>query len=103
MLNISDHMHSMTDTPVPLSYPLSTEPPLITELECMVRPKVYFFLIASLRQASQWVKIAFRGVAGAHLYEVKPAPKACSEHSPLCSATNPSLHVVLFVSNGSWL
>ena len=53
MLNISDHMYSMADTPVPLSYPLSTEPPLITELECMVREATNVFsLPPSLRRGS---------------------------------------------------
>ena len=36
MLNFSDHMHAMSDTPIPASYPLSMEPPLITSLECKV-------------------------------------------------------------------
>merc|ERR1719352_733396 len=55
MLNFSEHMHVMSDTLVPASYPLSIEPPLITSLEC---------------KAGQWVKLGFRGVAGAHLYKV---------------------------------
>ena len=36
MLNFSEHMHAMSDTLVPTSYPLSMEPPLITSLECKV-------------------------------------------------------------------
>ena len=36
MLNFSEHMHAMSDTLVPASYPLSIEPPLITSLECKV-------------------------------------------------------------------
>merc|ERR1719397_1440607 len=55
MLNFSDHMFLMSNTLVPTSYPLSMEPPLITSLEC---------------KAGQWVKLGFRGVAGAHLYKV---------------------------------
>ena len=37
MLNFSEHMHAMSNTLVPASYPLSTEPPIITSLECKVR------------------------------------------------------------------
>ena len=37
MLNFSDHMHAMSNTLVPASYPLSTDPPIITSLECKVR------------------------------------------------------------------
>ena len=37
MLNFSDHMHAMSNSLVPASYPLSTEPPIITSLECKVR------------------------------------------------------------------
>ena len=37
MLNFSAHMHAMSNTLVPVSYPLSTEPPIITSLECKVR------------------------------------------------------------------
>ena len=37
MLNFSDHMHAMSNTLVPASYPLSAEPPIITSLECKVR------------------------------------------------------------------
>ena len=37
MLNFSDHMHAMSNTLVPASYPLSTEPPIITSLKCKVR------------------------------------------------------------------
>ena len=36
MLNFSSHMHTMADTVVPEVYPLSTEPPVITSLECKV-------------------------------------------------------------------
>ena len=68
MLNFSDHMHAMSDTLVPASFPLSVEPPIITSLECKVGK-------AKLTkkhppQAGQWVKLGFRGVAGAHLYKV---------------------------------
>ena len=30
-------MHAMSNTLVPASYPLSTDPPIITSLECKVR------------------------------------------------------------------
>ena len=44
MLNFSDHMHAMSNTLVPASYPLSAVPPIITSLECKVRlgrPSIY--------------------------------------------------------------
>jgi len=52
---LSDHMFAMSRRDIPLSYEISGVPPVITTLQCKV---------------SQWVRVAFRGVAGAHLYEI---------------------------------
>ena len=71
MLNLSDHMHAMSDRAVPLSYPLQQIPPVITTLECKVRLGFQCQTVHML-QVGQWVRIAFRGVAGAHLYKVTP-------------------------------
>lgn len=55
MRNFSDHMFVMSEREIPESYELSSLPPVISFLECKV---------------GQWVRVAFRGVAGAHLYKV---------------------------------
>ena len=56
MKNFSDHMFSMARLEIPSSYLLSPSAPVISSLDC---------------SPGQWVRIAMRGVAGAHLYEVK--------------------------------
>ena len=54
--NMSDHMFLMSGTEVPESYLMSDIPPILTLLEC---------------KPGQWVRVAFRGVAGAFLYKVE--------------------------------
>lgn len=55
MKNLSDHMFLMSNREVPETYLMSDIPPIVTVLEC---------------QPGQWIRVAFRGVAGAHLYKV---------------------------------
>ena len=55
MKNFSDHMFYMSNREVPTTYLMSDIPPVITVLEC---------------KPGQWVKVAFRGIAGGHLYKV---------------------------------
>ena len=55
MKKFSDHMFLMSGRDLPTSYLLSPTAPVISSLDC--RP-------------TQWVRLAIRGVAGAHLYEV---------------------------------
>merc|ERR1711892_144298 len=55
MKNFSDHMFLMSNKEVPITYMISDIPPVVTVLEC---------------QPGQWVRVAVRGVAGAHLYKV---------------------------------
>merc|ERR1711892_1504940 len=55
MRNMSDHMFLMSNRDVPDTYLMSDIPPMVTVLEC---------------KPGQWIRVAFRGIAGAHLYKV---------------------------------
>ena len=66
MLELSDHMFTMSGLAVPASYLISSAAPILTTVQC--RPQ-------------EWVRLAFRGVAGAHLYEVRETTKLCCDVS----------------------